>query len=240
MSLRQPHAAFGLPTKDLDIIVVDDSKATLMIIRSILLAMKVARVRTFESAPAAMDAIMTDPANMLIVDWMMSPIDGIVLTQAIRKHKEASVATLPAIMLTSSPTQELVERALKIGIHAVLAKPIAPADLQKRIQSILQDRRQFIKDETSGLWQLDGAIDLLIAQRKRQSQYRHARNQYIAVAQQKAQKVVDKIAHEAAAPAKSESFSSAPIQVARVVEKATVRGRPAGFGARRSGQESTT
>jgi len=185
MSTEETHAAFGRNINQLDIVVIDDSKSVQSIIRSMLHALKVARVRTYDAAQAAMDAMIVDPPNLILVDWMMQPVDGVSMLKAMRSRRTGPLATVPAIIVTGSPTPRLVEASLQVGAHAVIAKPLSPNTLQKRIEAVCHDARLFYFDETLERWVLRGAQAKLAAQRKRANQYRDMRDSYLEFAARK-------------------------------------------------------
>lgn len=237
MQTEHPNAAFARPVDQIDVVIIDDSKSMQSILRSMLHAMKVARVRVFDNPSTAMEAMLVDPPHLVILDWLMDPIDGISFLKAMRTTRMGSLAVVPAIVLTGSPTVRLVEMAVKAGAHFVLAKPVSPATLQQRIMAICNDRRPFILDKVHDVWELDGAKAILAAQRSRRQQYRTMQDGYVKLAREhlpamivppkiKPEKVKpESVATEAREPAK-------PVLAAEPKLKATPR-KAVGFGARR-------
>lgn len=168
------HRAYGLAVTALDVVVVDDAKPMQSILRSILVNAHVARVRTYDSAEAAMQAMMVEPPHLLITDWNMQPTDGLTLVRSMRRRRMGQVALIPAIMITAHPTRALVEDALKSGTHFVIAKPVSPATLLKRIDYVLKDPRGFelLNDEKTVV--LQGQTERTVTQRRAETYARHA------------------------------------------------------------------
>ncbi len=142
------HASFGLPTELLDIVVVDDSRPMQTILRSILFACSVARIRMFDSAEEALQSMLAEPPNMIITDYRMSPMNGYQLLRSIRNRNMAPLCYVPVIMITAHGTRSVVEKAYRGGAQCVLVKPISPSVLQKRLEWISRDSRPFEYDET--------------------------------------------------------------------------------------------
>ncbi len=232
MQTEQPNAAFARPLDQLDIVIIDDSKSMQSILRSMLHAMKVARVRVFDNPSAAIEAMLVDPPHLVILDWLMDPIDGISLLKAMRTTRMGSLAVVPAIVLTGSPTVRLVEMAVKAGAHFVLAKPVSPATLHQRIQAICNDRRPFILDKAHDTWELDGAKALLAAQRSRRQQYRTMQDGYVKLAREHlpAMAPAPKVKPESVPAAAQEPAK--PVLVPDLRAKTMPR-KAVGFGARR-------
>lgn len=142
------HASFGLPTELLDIVVVEDSRPMQTILRSILFASSVARIRMFDSAEEALQSMLAEPPNMIITDYRMSPMNGYQLLRSIRNRNMAPLCYVPVIMITAHGTRSVVEKAYRGGAQCVLVKPISPSVLQKRLEWISRDSRPFEYDET--------------------------------------------------------------------------------------------
>ena len=86
------HAAYGLELEELDVAIVEDSKAMQTILRSILLSFKVARVRVYDSGDDAVEGMLNEPPNVILTDWRMEPVSGYQLLRLIRhRHMEPYV-----------------------------------------------------------------------------------------------------------------------------------------------------
>lgn len=157
------HRAYGAAVESLDIVVVDDAKPMQTILRSILIAEKVERVRCFDDAESALVAMTVEPPTLAIVDWGMRPTDGLTLVRTMRQPEAGALALVPVVLITAHPTKSLVGRAIALGVHSVVAKPFSPSTLMRRVEAILSDDRQFEIDEATGAIRLEGADMLLRA-----------------------------------------------------------------------------
>ena len=178
MPRELPHAAFGRPFGQLDIVVIDDAKTMQTIVRSMLHSFRVGRVRTFDSAASAMQAMIVEPPHLVIADWHMQPVDGIALIHAMRAERMGALALVPALLITAHPTRKLVESSIRVSTHGVLAKPFAPATLLKRIEVIVNDSRSFVLDPNTHEWMLKGTLETLETQRARWRKYHEVRTGY--------------------------------------------------------------
>ena len=181
MQMDRPHAAFGRTFDQLDVVVIDDAKPMQTILRSMLNSFRVMRVRTFDNPRQAMQSMVVDPPNLVITDWHMAPVDGIALIHTMRAERMGDLALVPTIIVTADPTRRLVEASVRVSAHAVLAKPLAPSTLQKRIESIIADGRMFHLQETTGEWMLRGTEEVLEAQRSRWQQFHAAKSGYTEI-----------------------------------------------------------
>lgn len=188
------HAAYGLPMAMLDIIVVEDSKPMQMIVRSILMTLNVGRIRIFESAEEALQSMLSEPPNLIITDYRMSPMNGYQLLRLIRNHKMAPLCFVPVVMITAHGTRSVVEKAYRGGAHTVLVKPFSPKVLQSRLEWVIQDGRPFGIDETNHCV-VDGVGVHLDNQKERFIALTRAREYHEQMTQQvtQTQDAVDKV-----------------------------------------------
>ena len=159
------HSAYGLTLPELDMVVVDDSDPIRRILKSVLMAFGVRRVRTFPTAEAAMTDMLKSPPNFLITDWRMQPVSGYELIRMIRSDIDSPLCRLPVIMLSGYAVRRYVEQTLLIGVHQFLVKPISPVILLQRIDWVLNDSRKFVLK--NGACQISGIQKMLQAMQER-------------------------------------------------------------------------
>lgn len=138
------HAAYGLSPAMLDIILVDDSKPMLQLMRSVLASMQPARIRAYESPEDALKAMLSEPPNLVITDWRMKPLTGYQLLRTMRNREMAPLCFVPVIMVTAYGTRALCAKAFSAGAQQVLVKPLSPATLVDRVMRLLRDGRPLV------------------------------------------------------------------------------------------------
>jgi len=164
--MRQNRAG-GRDLRDLDVVFVDDSRQDQAIMRSILSGARVARVRGFANAQEAHHAMLVEPPHIVITDWEMPDADGLTLVRSMRDPRSGPLTSVPVILVTADPTRTLVERAIALGVHHVVAKPLSPAAVIRRLEAVANDPRTFVFDEASGHFVLEDREKLLAGQRQR-------------------------------------------------------------------------
>lgn len=164
--MRQ-NRAMGCDLRDLDVVFVDDARQDQAIMRSILTAARVARIRGFASAEEAHHAMLIEPPHVVVTDYEMPVADGLELVRSMRDPRAGPLTAVPVILVAGTPTRMVVERSIALGVHHVVAKPLSPVSVIRRLESIVRDSRQFVLDEATGRFVLQDCDRLLDVQRKR-------------------------------------------------------------------------
>lgn len=75
--------------------------------------------------------------DLVVTDWMMAPMGGAALLRWIRNSPDSPQRQVPVIVLTANTDVATVRTAWESGANAVLAKPVAPPELVRRIETVL-------------------------------------------------------------------------------------------------------
>ncbi|MCO5146910.1 MAG: response regulator [Aquamicrobium sp.] len=153
------NLAYGLPVEALDIVLVDDHRGTQTLLRSMLSALRVNRVRAFDNAGEALRSMTVDPPSLVLTDWEMSPMSGSQLVRLMRHERMEPLCFVPIIMVTGHATVGVVEKAFAAGVHHMLVKPVSPARLFSRIAWVTRDSRQMRLEGER--WQIAGVDDVI-------------------------------------------------------------------------------
>lgn len=118
----------------LRILVVDDNAVNLQVARLQLHRIwPQAQIETAASAAHALDLLQGQSFDVALVDMVMPGMDGLQLTQQIRRQFAARATRMPILALTANTNPVEREQCLAAGMDGVLHKPI---DLDAVRQSI--------------------------------------------------------------------------------------------------------
>jgi len=117
------------------ILVLDDVMDAGIMIKRIL-ERKGHSVNVFTEEQDALDHVGSHGVDIAILDIKLKKISGVEVLKEIKKSSPQT----EIIMLTGYPTLETAREALSLGAREYLVKPIDKAELESKIQAILQDR----------------------------------------------------------------------------------------------------
>lgn len=127
------------------VLIVDDDPPSLKM-TAFLLAEEGYDVLTADNGLDALRLVEQEAPDLAILDVMMPGLDGLQVTQRIRRS-----TSLPIIILSAKG--ETVDRVqgLDVGADDYLAKPFEPAELLARVRSVLRRSDAFTYGEAQGV-----------------------------------------------------------------------------------------
>ncbi len=91
--------------------------------------------KTTGSGEAALLLIEESPFDLVLIDLVMTGMDGFATVQELRKTKLGE--SIPVIMLTSRGQVDIRERASGLGVSTFLTKPFSPIELVAEAKKLL-------------------------------------------------------------------------------------------------------
>ena len=123
--------------KEMAILVVDDYKTMLRIIRNLLKQLDFSNVDEATDGAEALRKLRDKDYGLVISDWNMEPMTGLQLVREVRSDKK--LKTLPFIMVTAESKTENVVAAKEAGVSNYIVKPFNAETLKQKIVSVLGD-----------------------------------------------------------------------------------------------------
>ena len=117
------------------ILIVDDYKTMLRIIRNLLKQLGFENVDDASDGSSALQKLREKEYGLVISDWNMEPMTGLQLLREVRSDK--SMQAVPFIMVTAESKKENVIAARQAGVNNYIVKPFNAATLKQKIASVL-------------------------------------------------------------------------------------------------------
>ena len=130
-SSRKPSkTSMNTEDRKMCVLVVDDDVKILRFLHSSL-RLAGYEVVTTTSGEEALELVESKNPNVMVLDILMSPLDGFEVLSRLRADSK-----LPVIAISAHASS--AEKALSLGANVFMAKPFRPDELIKRIESVLK------------------------------------------------------------------------------------------------------
>lgn len=133
------------PIEEMNVLIVDDDRHMRMLIRNVVFALGVKDVVEASDGAAALEELKATRVDFVLCDMKMEPMGGLEFVKRLRANPENPYRLVPVIMITAYAELETVAQARDAGVCEFMAKPISADALDKRIQRVLKDPRNFVE-----------------------------------------------------------------------------------------------
>lgn len=123
-----------LTDKSIKILIVDDYKTMLRIIRNVLRQIGLVNVDEANDGAEALAMLKQGEYGLVISDWNMQPVTGLELLQQVRA--DGRLAKLPFIMVTAESKVENIVAAKQAGVSNYVVKPFSAETLRAKIDTV--------------------------------------------------------------------------------------------------------
>lgn len=123
--------------KNMQILIVDDYKTMLRIVRNLLKQIGFDNVEEAYDGQMALTKMQERKFGLVISDWNMEPMSGFELLKQVRATD--SMKDTPFIMVTAESKTENVVAAKQAGVNNYIVKPFNADTLKQKLVSVLGD-----------------------------------------------------------------------------------------------------
>jgi two-component system, chemotaxis family, chemotaxis protein CheY len=121
--------------KNMNVLIVDDYKTMLRIIRNLLKQLGFNNVDEATDGSMALQMLRVGNYGLIISDWNMEPMTGLQLLREVRA--DAKLKATPFIMVTAESKTENVIAAKEAGVSNYIVKPFNAETLKTKMTSVL-------------------------------------------------------------------------------------------------------
>ena len=119
------------------ILIVDDYKTMLRIVRNLLKQLGFNNVDEATDGAMALEKTRAKPYGLIISDWNMEPMTGYEFLKEVRADNQ--LKDTPFIMVTAESKTDNVVAAKKAGVNNYIVKPFNAATLKTKLVAVLGD-----------------------------------------------------------------------------------------------------
>ncbi len=121
--------------KSMPILIVDDYKTMLRIVRNLLKQVGFENVDEATDGSSALQKLREKEYGLIISDWNMEPMTGLQLLKEVRTDERLKAT--PFIMITAESKPENVIEARRAGVNNYIVKPFNAETLRAKLASVL-------------------------------------------------------------------------------------------------------
>lgn len=118
------------------ILIADDDRRNRMLLET-LLRFDGYDVHCADSGQAALEAIASEPTDLILLDLMMPDMDGFEVVRRLKA--DPATRRIPVIAVTALDDASSQARLASAGVSEIITKPIDRWELKTRIQRILEE-----------------------------------------------------------------------------------------------------
>lgn len=148
----------GIDLSRISILVVEDSPFVRSLLVNSIRILGVQSVKSVDDGAEAIEFLKLVDENpmkagmmsvdIIICDWEMSPVNGLMLLRWIRRHKDSKDRFKPFIMLTGYSEPKRVQEAREMGVTEFMSKPFSVNTLAEKLKTIIFKPRKFVHTNT--------------------------------------------------------------------------------------------
>lgn len=97
------------------------------------------RVRTAAAGEEALEAVRTEPPDLIVLDLMLPELSGYDVLSELRRS--SSLGDLPVVVLTARRDESDRVKGLELGADDYVTKPFSPRELVLRVGAVLRRTR---------------------------------------------------------------------------------------------------
>ena len=120
--------------KSMNVLIVDDYKTMLRIIRNLLKQLGFDNVDEASDGAGALARLREKEFGLVISDWNMEPMTGLQLLKEVRS--DAKLAHIPFVMVTAESKTENVIAAKEAGVTNYIVKPFNAETLKQKLTAV--------------------------------------------------------------------------------------------------------
>ncbi len=129
----------------ISVLIVDDNAHMINIVKTILRGFGITTFFEATDAAEAFDIVRSDGPDVIIVDFQMDLLDGVDFTRLVRTGDDITNPFIPIIMLSAHSERKRILAARDAGVTEFCCKPVTAEELYKKLCSIVNAPRQFVR-----------------------------------------------------------------------------------------------
>lgn len=129
-------ASDGRRDRNPTVLIVDDDPDVLQLLHNTL-EPEGFRLTLALNGEAALELARAERPRLILLDAEMDGMDGLEVCRTIRAEKDAGLADVPVVLLTSQGGAEFIDAGFRAGVTDYVVKPLMPPHIRTRVRTWL-------------------------------------------------------------------------------------------------------
>ena len=129
-------------------LVADDNAYARAISAASLKKLGVGEVAEADGGAAAILHLMTEPFDLMLMDWYMPDVSGAGVMTMLRDPRFGEASQTPVILMTAYASRDNIARARLLGVNEVLVKPFSTDQLGTALGRVLGEASRAAGDDS--------------------------------------------------------------------------------------------
>lgn len=121
--------------QSLKVMIVDDMSVSRGLLIQSVEEIGIESIDSEKSADLALPKLAASPVHLVISDYNMPGMDGLDFLESLRMNR--STQRIGFILVTGSPSQDMIGRGQRLGLNNLIQKPFTTASLKAAIEAVV-------------------------------------------------------------------------------------------------------
>lgn len=135
----------GFEFEKLSVLIAEDTVPMRELFGAILQNLGIKDIHMASDGQEAFESFQKENQDIILTDWIMSPMDGLELTKEVRTNSLSPNRMAPVILITGYSAWPRVAQARDTGVTEFLVKPFTAKDIARRLAHVITHPRDFIE-----------------------------------------------------------------------------------------------
>lgn len=117
------------------VMIVDDMTVSRGLLTQALDDIGIKNYDTTKAGDDALSRLAANPAHLVISDFNMPRMNGLQLLESLRKN--AATRSIGFILVTGSPSAEIIEKGRSLGMNNMITKPFTSQQIKGVIEAVV-------------------------------------------------------------------------------------------------------
>lgn len=135
------------PFINYSVLIMDQDGFAARLMNQVLLSFEFEHMHVATRLERGIELLHSEKVDVILCDWLINEENGLGFIDYVRRSKESPHPDIPIVMYTGLTELAYILLARDAGVNEILAKPIAPHQVMKKLNNALFTKREFVKHD---------------------------------------------------------------------------------------------